>query len=108
MDKVSDEEFAELEMEVDADRRHEELVTVLEKIVTAPNFTGIEKCLDRQSAVLASLEKKDFSEISKAIAETANILKTLYKPEPARVVFEVVRDQNGFITQVIKTTQEKK
>lgn len=110
MDKLSHEEFAEMETAAEAERRHDELVSVLRQIAAASDLSGVEKTLATSVTALATTNGKgaaqnlDLTAISKAITES---VKTL-KPDSGRVVFEVIRDGDGLIKQVIKITEEKK
>ncbi|MBA2621427.1 MAG: hypothetical protein H0U87_09525 [Acidobacteria bacterium] len=103
-ERISDEEFSRLESEA----RHDEVLSLLSKMERSTEADKqIESLLKEQVRLLETLAKKDFSVDTEGVASVmGDNLKQLKRAlecrDPKRETFEVVRDKDGLIKQVIR------
>ncbi len=108
MPKISEEEFEQLE---DEQRRHDEIIGALRKLVVKNNTEVVESLLAKQVAVLERIirqnQKPETSEVVGQISKSVADLKELLICQQKPAVYKVVRDKQGLIEKVIKLKEDK-
>jgi len=108
MGRITDEEMDRLLM----DERHSEIVSVLNQAVVRSDVTDIGKLLARQSIALERIAQltaaHDFRGAVKEMSKNIEDLKKALVCKPKKDVYTVVRDSDGLIKEVIRTTNEQK